>query len=159
MNAKALALRHVLFVTFMLVGCGGEPDTPEGQIRAAIQRGAEAAERKDLKTLRDLMSDGYRDDHQLDKRGAEGLLRLHFLRNKSIHLLVRTADVTVTDPDHGAATVLVAMAGVPIPTVEDLPVLRADLHHFELSFTREEKNWRVTQATWRRAEPAEFLIR
>ncbi len=148
----------ILVSMFILAACSNEPDTPEAQIRAAIQRGATAAEQKDLKQLRDLMSDAYHDDHQLDKRGAEGVLRLHFLRNQSIHLPLRIVDVIISDPEHGTATVLVAMAGVPIPGADDLPTLRADLHHFELSFAREDKTWRVTQAHWRRAEAAEFLI-
>jgi len=60
-------------------------------------------------------------------------------------------------PDHAQATVLVAMAGVPIVSAQELPALRADLHRFEIDFAREGKAWRVQRAAWRRAELGEFL--
>ncbi|MCK7509587.1 MAG: hypothetical protein MZV70_39795 [Desulfobacterales bacterium] len=45
---------------------------------------------------------------------GRGLLRLHFLRNESVHLYTRVQSVTVPQPDRAQASVLVAMAGVPI---------------------------------------------
>lgn len=141
----------------LLVSCGGEPETPEDQVRALIQRATAAAEDKSIGKLREMISDRYADAHQQDKRGIEALLRFHFLRNKTIHLFTRIPNVTLTDPDHAQATVLVAMGGVPIPSADDLPALRADLHHFEIELAREEDQWRVTRAAWRRAEPAEFM--
>lgn len=140
----------------LLVGCGA-PKNPEDQVRLLIQQAVAAVEDKDVGTLRDMISNRYADDHQQDKRGAEALLRFHFLRNKTIHLFTRVPALTVGDADHARATVLVAMAGVPIPGAQDLPALRADLHHFEIDFEREDGEWRVVRAAWRRAEPGEFL--
>jgi hypothetical protein len=104
-----------------------------------------------------MISAQYQDDEGKDKRAIEALLRVHFLRNESLYLYAHVQDITLPQPDRGRAVVLVAMAGVPITAVADLPALRADLHRFEIDFTREDKHWRVQRAAWRRAEPGEFL--
>ena len=140
-----------------LAGCRGERQTPEQQIRTLIQSAAIAAEQKDLGTLRELLSDRYADEHGQDKRTVEGLLRLQFLRNESVHLTTHIRSVSLTPPDRAQATVLVAMAGVPIKTAADLPALRADLHRFDIDFALENKHWRVLRASWQRAEPGDFL--
>ena len=61
------------------------------------------------------------------------------------------------NPPSNISAVLVAMAGVPIASAQELPLLRADLHRFEIDFVRENKTWRVQRAAWRRAELSEFL--
>lgn len=138
-------------------GCRGDRQTPQDQIRTLIQSAAVAAEHKDLGTLRALLSDRYADDHGQDKRAIEGLLRLQFLRNESLHLYTHIRSVNLPQPDRAQATVLVAMAGVPIKSTAELPALRADLHRFDIDFALENKTWRVQRAAWQRAEPADFL--
>ena len=87
----------------------------------------------------------------------ENLLRLQFLRNESLRLFARIQSVSLPQPDRAQAVVLVAMAGVPIASVQELATLRADLHRFEIDFVLEGKQWRVQRAVWRRAEVGEFL--
>ncbi len=157
MRSTLQALGTLGSIVVLIANCGGEMQTPEDQVRAQIQKATIAAEKKDLGTLRDLISEHYADNHQQDKRGVEATLRFHFFRNQTIHLLTRVPELTVTDADHALATVLVAMAGVPIASANDLPSLRADLHHFDLEFIREDSVWRVQRAAWQRAEPAEFI--
>lgn len=146
-----------LIATLVLAGCRGERETPEGQVRATIQGAVTAAERKDLGTLRDLISARYTDDQGQNKQAVENLLRLHFLRNESVYLYARIQSVMLPQPDQARAAVLVAMAGVPIASEADLPALRADLHRFDVELGHEGKVWRVQRASWRRAEPGEFL--
>lgn len=141
----------------LLAACQRERSAPEAQIRALIQEAVAAAEQKRLGAVRDMISDLYRDDQGQDKRAVENLLRLQFLRNESLHLFARVPSVTVTAQDRAQAIVLVAMAGVPIASVQDLATLRADLHRFEIDFVLENKQWRVQRAVWRRAEAGEFF--
>jgi hypothetical protein len=149
----ALALAAAL----LLGGCRGAPDDPEAQVRALVRDAVAAAERKDVGALRAMVSERYADDQGQDKRAVEALLRLHFLRNQSIHLYTRIRSVELAPPDRAQASVLVAMAGVPIASEEQLPGVRADLHRFELELAREDGAWRVQRAAWRRTEPGEFL--
>lgn len=146
-----------LVAMLAVAGCRGEPDSPEAQVRAVIARAAAATEKKDIGALRDMVSDRYSDPHGQDKRAVEALLRLHFLRNESVHLYTRVQSVTVPQPDRAQASVLVAMAGVPISSEVELPALRADLHRFDLDFALEDDSWRVQRAAWSRAEPGELV--
>lgn len=141
----------------LLAACQRERPAPEAQVRALIQSAVTAAEQKRVGALRDMISERYQDDQAQDKRAVENLLRLQFLRNESLHLFARIQSVTLAQADRAQAVVLVAMAGVPIASAQELALLRADLHRFEIDFIQESKQWRVQRAAWRRAEPAEFL--
>ena len=141
----------------LLAACQRERPAPEAQVRTLIQEAVTAAEQKRLGVLRDMISERYRDDQGQDKRAVENLLRLQFLRNESLHLFARIPSVTLAQPDLAQAIVLVAMAGVPIASAQDLATLRADLHRFEIDFVLEKKQWRVQRAVWRRAELSEFF--
>lgn len=158
MNRLYLQIRLLgLVVALLLPGCRGEREAPEAQVRALINGAAIAAEQKRIGTLRDMVSDRYADDRGQDKRTIENLLRMHFLRNETLHLYTHIQSVTLPQPDRAQAIVLVAMAGVPIASIQALPALRADLHRFEIDFVREDKAWRAQRATWRRAELGEFV--
>jgi len=147
----------VLFASLLFTACSSPRTSPEDQIRTLIRNAAVAAEQKDLGTLREIVSERYTDDQGQDKHTIEGLLRLHFLRNQSVHLFTRIESVSLPQSDRGRAVVLVAMAGVPIASEADLPGIRADLHRFEIDVVREDKAWRVQRATWYRAELTDFL--
>jgi hypothetical protein len=146
-----------LVVATLLPGCRGERASPEAEVRALIYSAVAAAEQKRIGTLTDGISRKYADDRGRNKRAVESLLRLHLLRNESVHLYAHIQSVTLTQPDHVQASVLVAMAGVPIASAQELPALVADLHRFEIDFAREGRAWRAQRAAWRRAELGEFL--
>lgn len=147
----------VLLVALLTAGCGDEPESPEAQVRAQIARAVEAAEARDTGALRAMVSDRYSDPDGRDKRAVEAILRLHFLRNQSVHLYTRVQSVTVSKPDRAEASMLVAMAGVPITSEVELPALRADLHRFDIDFALEDGSWRVQRAEWSRAELGELV--
>jgi hypothetical protein len=147
----------VLLAAAQVAGCGKQPESAEAQVRTQIARAVEAAEARDVGTLRAMVSDRYLDANGHDKRAIETLLRLHFLRNESVHLYTRVQSVTVPQPDRAAASMLVAMAGVPIASEAELPALRADLHRFDIEFALEDDHWRVQRAAWRRAELDEIV--
>jgi hypothetical protein len=158
MNRRRRQIRLLgLVVVMLLPGCRGARTSPEEQVRALIHGATAAAEQKQIGTLRDMISDRYADVQGQNKPAIEALLRLHFLRNENLHLYTHIQSVTLPQPDRAQASVLVAMAGVPIVSAQDLPAVRADLHRFEIDFVREEKTWRVQRAAWRRAELDEFL--
>lgn len=146
-----------LVVAMLLPGCQAKHTSPENEVRALIYGAVAAAEQKNIGKLSDSISRKYADDQGRNKRAVENLLRLHFLRNESVHLYAHIQSVTLAQPDLVQASVLVAMAGVPIASAQDLPALIADLHRFEIDFAHEGRVWRVQRATWRRAELGEFL--
>lgn len=150
-----------LLVTTLLLGsalaCSSEPASPEARVRALVANAESAAEEKNLRDLKEMISEGYRDDDGRDKQEILGLIAFHFLRNKTIHLLTRVHSIDIPEPGRAEAAVFVAMAGQPIMGPEELPSLRADLYRFDFSFADEGGEWKLVQAGWRRAEADDFL--
>lgn len=151
------ALIFLLSVASFTGACSSERDSPEAQVRALLTRGEAAAEKKESGVLRQLISEKYSDSQGQDKKTVESVLRYYFLRNQSIHLFTRIRQIGFPQPDLAQADVMVAMAGQPIPDAEELERLRADLHRFEITLARENGEWKVIRAEWRRAEFADFL--
>lgn len=146
----------VVLILLCTVACG-KTETPEAQIRALMSAAAAAAEKKEVATLRAMVSDKYSDAQGQDKRGVEGVLRIYFLRNESLNLFTRTASVAFPEKDKAVAVVYVGMAAQPVATAQELERLRADLYRFEMTFAKEEKTWRVARAEWRPAELGDFI--
>lgn len=138
-------------------GACSSGDSPEARVRALLAQGEAAAEKKESGVLRQLISEKYSDSQGQDKKAVEAILRYYFLRNQSIHLFTRIRQINFPQPDLALADVMVAMAGQPISDAEELERLRADLHRFEITLARENGEWKVTRAEWRRAEFADFL--
>jgi hypothetical protein len=151
------ALIFLLSVTSFTGACSSGRDSPEAQVRALLVQGEAAAEKKESGVLRQLISEKYSDSQGQDKKAVEAVLRFYFLRNQSIHLFTRIRQISLPQPDLAQADLMVAMAGQPITDTEQLERLRADLHHFEITLARENGEWKVTRAEWRRAEFADFL--
>jgi hypothetical protein len=141
----------------LLVSCSPDEESPEAQVRALLKHGETAAEKKQTGVLRKMISEKYSDNQGQDKRAIEAILRYYFLRNESIHLLMRIQSIAFPQPAQAQAVVLVAMAGQPISGAQELERLRADLHRFEITLASENKEWKVIRAEWRRAEPGDFF--
>jgi hypothetical protein len=138
-------------------GACSSGDSPEAQVRALLAQGEAAAEKKESAVLRQMVSEKYSDSQGQDKKAVDAILRYYFLRNQSIHLFMRIRQISFPQPDLAQADVMVAMAGQPITDTEQLERLRADLHRFEITLARENGEWKVTRAEWRRAEFADFI--
>ncbi len=147
----------VLIVVSFASSCSSGRDDPEAQVRALLQQGKAAAEKRESAALRQMISDKYADNEGRDKKAVEAVLRYYFLRNESIHLLTRIRQISFPRPDIAQVDVMVAMAGQPIADAGQLERLRADLHRFEITLADENKEWKVIRAEWRRAEFADFL--
>jgi hypothetical protein len=141
----------------LFAGCLPARETPEMQVRALLKQAEVAAEARNLSVLRQLVSDHYTDSQGQDKRTIEATLRYYFLRNESIHLLTRVQAITFPEPSHARAVVLVAMAGEPIPGVQEIERLRADLYRFEITLANENKEWKAIRVEWRQAELGDFF--
>ena len=141
----------------LLVSCSPAGDSPETQVRTLLKQGEMAAENKETGVLRKMISEKYSDSQGQDKRAIEAILRYYFLRNETIHLLMRIQSVAFPQPAQAQAIVLVAMAGQPISGAQELERLHADLHRFEITLASENKEWKVIRAEWRRAEPGDFF--
>jgi hypothetical protein len=151
------AWKIVSLALLLTVSACGKTVSPEAQIRARINAAGAAADKKEISTLREIVSDKYSDSQGQDKRVVEGVLRLYFIRNETLHVFTRTTSVEFPEKDKALAVVYVAATGQQIVNAQELSRVRADLYRFELSFVKEDKDWRVARAEWRPAELADFI--
>lgn len=150
-----LAILSVVALVTLFAGCT-KRDEPEQRLRAMIAKAGQAVEKKEIAELRGYVSDRYADDNGYDRHAIDGILRIYLLRNDNIHLLTRIASVSFPQPTQAKAVIYVAMAARPI-TPADLSTFNANLYRFDIDFADESKQWRVTRADWRPAEPADFI--
>lgn len=137
----------------VIVGCRGEPDTPEAQIRALVAQAQSAAEKKDIATLRGMISERYADAMENDKRALTAIVAYHLMRNRSIYLFAQVGRIDLPGGARAEAVVYLAMAARPIPSVAALGGLRADLYRFDLDLAEESpRDWKLRSAQWRPAE-------
>lgn len=132
-----------------IVGGCGERDSPEAQVRAVIDQMELAAEARDVGDVLDLISETYRDDYGRGRDELGRLARGYFIANQSIHLLTRIEAMTFPAEDEARATVLVAMVGRDA-AAESAWDLAGDLYRFEVAIVREDGDWKITWARWRR---------
>jgi hypothetical protein len=155
---RTLRTLLALLMLSLILSCSSKPDSPEQQVRHLL-RGAEVAvKEKNLDAFRQLISHQYADTSGRDKRRVVGILRYHFLGNRSIHLFTRIKEIDFPQSGEAVVTLFVAMAGRPIVSQKDLLDLRADLHRFVISLVKEsDGGWRAVRSEWRRARPMDFL--
>jgi hypothetical protein len=141
----------------MPVGACRKQDTPEQRLRTLLARAEQAVEAKQLAAVRALISARYHDDQGHDRRALESLLWLYLRRHEAIHLYTRISDLQVASSGAAQVVLFAAMTARPAANAEALVELKADLLRFELVFEQEQDAWRLLRASWRRAEPADFL--
>lgn len=157
MNVSRLARALVLAALVLtLAGCGD--DSAEARLRQVIAQAEQTVETRDLAGLAAFVSRDYRDEQGLDKRGIVRVLIGYLLRHRNIHLFSRIQAIDWQDDQrHAQVMLLVAMADVPVDSMQTLRSLRADLHRFELRFIDGADGWQLTSARWRRARLDEIL--
>lgn len=148
----------VLALAAVVSACSSTPKgTPEDQIRALIANGEKAAEEKDLGTLKNLVSDAYKDEDGNRKPEIMQILAFHLMRNASVHLLTRVRTIEFPELKTAKATVYVGMAGGKLGSIDDLMRYRADLYRVDFTAANEgQPDWRVTSAKWRPADMSDF---
>ena len=153
-----LRVRTCLLATLVaaFAAACSQPATPEARVRAVLSDLEVAAEARDVAAMKRHVSETYRDARGQDRQAAAGLLTLHFLQNRAVHLLTRVDEVVAPEGGPANASVLVAMAGSPIPSSAALPGLRADLYHFAFELREEDGAYRITSASWRPASLDDF---
>jgi len=141
----------------LLAACSSEPaETPEQRIRAFIEQGEAAAEARDLDFFAGMISHDYSDDHMRSRRDMVRIATGYFLRNKSIHLLLRVEEVQLLADDQAKAVLHAGIAGSPVDGFQQLFATRASVYRMELTF-RMADEIKLLHAQWRRVDAKEVL--
>lgn len=152
---EALLLVWIM-LALALGACSGDSNSPEAEIRALIVQAQTAAEESNVGGLRALVADDYADRRGYDRKAIENLIRLHVLRNQSIHLFTRMGDIAFPQPDRATVKVAAAMAGRSVASAGELVGIKADLYRFDLELIRRDGKWQVQRAAWEPARLDDF---
>lgn len=110
-----------------------------------------AAEEGDIGRVKEALSPEFRGGDDLNRQTAIAMLLARTRGGRSIHVLTRILGVVATPGAPARAELLVAMAAVPIPGVEALENLQADVYRFEVTLVEDPDGphgYRVMSATW-----------
>ena len=135
----------VLCAMLALAACGGEPATPEAEIRALVERAAGAAGEADIGAVADALHPDYRDMRGNDRAAIVRLLRLQLLRGGRVVVLPDIDRVEVHGSDAARVRMTVRFAGADLRRLS----LDGGARRVELDLVRDEE-WRVISARWAR---------
>jgi hypothetical protein len=123
-NLAAAGFGFWVAIGLALAACSRH-SSPEAEIRELIERAATAAEERNVRDLRALIADDYADERGLDRKAVENLLRLHVLRQQSIHLFVRVRGIEFPEPERALVSVAADSPFLPGDLVARLTSARA----------------------------------
>ena len=147
----------LLSCVFFLPACGEEPDSAEQQIRQFITLAEQRVEARNASGLKELISENYRDDRNMDQKGILRLALGYFLGHRNIHLFTHIKEIHLSGPEQAHVKLFAATTGKPVSSMDSFINIRAQLYLFELSLIKENGDWQVNQARWRRARINEML--
>jgi hypothetical protein len=150
MPMRPLKVVAALLLLAALLGCG-DADSPEAQVRKTIDAMEHAAEERDVGGVTEHVSAQFRDAYGRDGTELSQYVRGYFIANQSIHLLTRIENIEFPTSDEARAKITVAMVGREADE-SDAWNLAGEIYDFDVVFMREDDEWKVTYAKWRRPE-------
>ncbi len=134
----------VCMISGLLAACGGPTAGPEEALRQWVADAEAAAEDLDRRSLVAMVSENYADGRGNNRDAVNRILRLYFLRQKSVTLVMKIDNLTVFDET--AAEILVTAAGVG--TTNRALGINADAYQFSLELEKDDDEWLLIGARW-----------
>ena len=144
-------------IGFLLSGCSDQEASPEDRIRTLLNGAEEAVEKRSLSDAAELISPDYRDQAGRDRRAMKRLLLGYFLRNQSIHVLKQVRQIDLLGADRARVVLYAGVAGQRPGEGESLQQWGGDLVRLEANLVMENGDWRLIEASWRRASQGDLL--
>ncbi len=132
---------------------GGEPIDDRQAVLNAIDRAIAAVEARKLSPLAEMILPAYRDDRGHRRKEILDTFRLHFLRGGilSVYVIKKDASIDADDPQHAKATLTVVLTRTPkVKKLSDLVPDAARGLRFELGFRKDDGEWKLESASWRK---------
>lgn len=139
-----MRLITISIICALLAACGGSSVGPEEVLRQWVAEAQAAAEDLDRRSLVAMISENYTDARGNDRVAIDKLLRLYFLRQKSVMLVMKIDEMTVNDET--AAEILLTVAGVG--TTTRALGINADAYQFSLELENDDDDWMLIGASW-----------
>jgi hypothetical protein len=146
----------LLLLSLMITACSKEPGSAEDEIRQFIDSGIHAAENRNSSDLADMIRENYSDRQGHNKKQLTSLIRIYFLRNKSIYLFSKIKNIQISGNQNARVELYIAMAGKQISDITLLSNYRASIYYFELQLIKPDDEWLLEQASWEPASAADM---
>ena len=132
------------FLSLLLGACGGPDLGPEEQLRQWVSTAQTAAEAKERRAMMDLISPAYADGRDNDRDDVGNMLRVYFLRQHSIKLLLSIEEIRMFGDSAAEIDMAVGMAGTNDGTFG----FSADAYNFQLELELDGDDWQLISARW-----------
>ncbi len=140
-----VALAGGIAAVILWFALGEAPQTPEAQVRTALEEIVDGAQAKDLAAILDRISDRFVGQGRYHRDDLKGLLFAQLRRGRWNRILLTDTEVTVHGEDSADVRTFALLA-----RGEGIVPSEADGYSFDLSFAREDDGaWRVVRAEWR----------
>ncbi|MCP3986994.1 MAG: hypothetical protein GY723_21610 [bacterium] len=156
----SLSDRHVLATLvglgLLFGGCDAAVETPESQVRRALDELEVAAEEGDVAGFKRLVSERYTDAQGHDKQALGSYVAFHVMRNRNRHIVLRVRDVLVVSPGSAEVTLIAGIGG----TRDSGGALSAhgDVYQIDLDLEEEgQGTWRMVWAQWKPTAATDLL--
>ena len=140
-------MKHTLtlsLICVVLAGCSRSASGPEEALRAWVSAAEVATEERDRRGMLALISENYADGRGNDYEGVGQMLRIYFLRQQSVALLVTIDEIVLSGDTAAMLELTVGMAGT-----NNSPLgVSADAYNFELELQVDDDEWFLIGARW-----------
>jgi hypothetical protein len=145
----ARVLRLLPLGLLVLLGSCGRSDSPQTQIRRAIDAMETAAESRDVGDVLAFVSTEFRDQYGEGRDELSRYLRAYFIANQSLHLLTRINSIELPAADEARVKVTVGTVSREADATAAWN-LAVDVHDFDVTMRKEGQEWNVTFVKWQR---------
>ena len=157
MGSRLIRLASICWLATALA-CGGDPLSPEEQVRTVIEAMEQAAEDGDVSAFKAIVSESYEDHYGHDKRSLAAYVTFHVMRHSHRRFFARVRSVEIRDDGRAEVAVVAAISGRDVSGIEELVGLQADVYRIDMDLDDEgDGDWRVVWAQWKRTAPTDLL--
>jgi len=157
-NLCLACLAIVLFISSYACSTNSTDNlSPEQQIQHFVDTAKIRAESRDIKGLNRLIAENYTDNKQRNKQMLSQILTGYFWRYKNIHIFTQINNLRFSHTGTAQFQLLVAMADLPIDSIDMLLKSRARLYQFDMEIVQEKSVWKLHKTNWQIATLDDFL--
>ncbi len=138
------AVAVVAMCSLLISGCSDTSEGAEAELRRWVAEGQSLAEEKERRALIQRISPGFTGSMGYSRDDLNKFLRVLFLRQNSIALLVSIEDMRIFGDSAAEIDLKVGMAG----TNDRFLGFSADAYRFELELQKQGDDWMLISAYW-----------
>jgi len=154
-GGKDIFMKRVVII-LVLVGLavttpGCQKETEQDKVKKVITDIQKSVEEKDIRKIVNKLSKSYNDPQGLDYNAIKGLLLGYFYQHPKISAYVTDLEITLETTTAKALFQAVLTGGNKTGSAADLIPESLGVYAFEILLNKEQGDWKVVSAKWKRA--------